>query len=396
LLYSLRNGLPRFNRYNGRGDVVAQSDIDGTTTWAASYQADGRRTAEAGTNVERHRANCLPKATRDAASGLVFQAAFAAGRSKEEDPTGLLNEGFRYRDMETGTFISRDPLGLVDGPNVYCYVRQNPWSAFDPDGLSKADVVKFLTRIGKSVDDVVANYSRGADAVKKSITLGGGKDGRALVGGHPVNMPKGINPGDTYTHPTVMKPVKYDANGFPEFGPYIQSVKRSDGSLVRGEVKIKMTGDSKEDMRRANAALGIKQPSNMSWHHHQDGETMQLVPYEINDKYKHTGGDSVVKHANGNKSIFEMAESIPEMAASALAPNTVNALKSVAGTGATLGSTLGIVEGAAKDAIDNATEIPLAIPKAISGALIDGAEAVRKAQENRINKMLKDAGLDDF
>jgi RHS repeat-associated protein len=93
--------------------VVAQSDIDGTTTWAASYQADGRRTAEAGTNVERHRAN-----------------------TKEEDPTGLLNEGFRYRDMETGTFISRDPLGLVDGPNVYCYVRQNPWTMWDPEGLS--------------------------------------------------------------------------------------------------------------------------------------------------------------------------------------------------------------------------------------------------------------------
>jgi RHS repeat-associated protein len=142
LLYSLRNGLPTFNRYNGRGDVVAQSDIDGTTTWVASYQADGRRTSEAGTNVERHRANCLPKATRDAASGLVFQAAFAAGRSKEEDPTGLLNEGFRYRDMETGTFISRDPLGHVDGPNVYCYVRQNPWTHWDPEGLFVGALVK--------------------------------------------------------------------------------------------------------------------------------------------------------------------------------------------------------------------------------------------------------------
>jgi RHS repeat-associated protein len=121
LLYSLRRSLqpneqstwlPTFNRYNGRGDVVAQSDIDGTTTWAASYQADGRRTVEAGTNIERHRAN-----------------------TKEEDPTGLLNEGFRYRDMETGTFISRDPLGHVDGPNVYCYVRQNPWTHWDPEGL---------------------------------------------------------------------------------------------------------------------------------------------------------------------------------------------------------------------------------------------------------------------
>jgi hypothetical protein len=99
LLYSLRRSLqpneqskwlPTFNRYNGRGDVVAQSNIDGTTTWAASYQADGRRTAEAGTNVERH----------------------------------------------LQTFISRDPLGLVDGPNVYAYVEQNPWSAFDPEGLA--------------------------------------------------------------------------------------------------------------------------------------------------------------------------------------------------------------------------------------------------------------------
>ena len=155
LLYSLRNGLPTFNRYNGRGDVVAQSDIDGTTTWAASYQADGRRTEEAGTNVERHRANCLPKATQDAASGLVFHAAFAARRSKEEDPTGLLNEGFRYRDMETGTFISRDPLGHVDGPNVYCYVGQNPWTAWDPRGLTADEM-----EVEQHEDETIGVYYR--------------------------------------------------------------------------------------------------------------------------------------------------------------------------------------------------------------------------------------------
>jgi len=144
LLYSLRNGLPKFNRYNGRGDVVAQSDIDGTTTWAASYQADGRRTAEAGTNVDRHRAN-----------------------TKEEDPTGLLNEGFRYRDMETGTFISRDPLGHVDGPNVYCYVRQNPWTLWDPEGLFVGALVK---RINEHVIRPAAESFVGAviDALPQS------------------------------------------------------------------------------------------------------------------------------------------------------------------------------------------------------------------------------------
>ena len=203
LLYSLRNGLPTFNRYNGRGDVVAQSDIDGATTWAASYQADGRRTAEAGTNVERYRASCLPKAARSAASGLEFQAAFAAGRSKEEDPTGLLNEGFRYRDMETGTFISRDPLGHVDGPNVYCYVRQNPWTMWDPEGLrgigdSNGPVLDYLWDLGggvvhggiEAVDGMghaVAHPINTATAVKDGVLAvrdGIGELSSALYGGH--------------------------------------------------------------------------------------------------------------------------------------------------------------------------------------------------------------------
>jgi RHS repeat-associated protein len=180
LLYSLRNGLPKFNRYNGRGDVVAQSDIDGTTTWAASYQADGRRTAEAGTNVERHRA-C----------------------TKEEDPTGLLNEGFRYRDMETGTFISRDPLGHVDGPNVYCYVRQNPWTLWDPEGLwgigdSNGPVLDYLWDLGGGVVDggieavegmghAVAHPINTATAVKDGILAvkdGIGELSSALDAGH--------------------------------------------------------------------------------------------------------------------------------------------------------------------------------------------------------------------
>jgi RHS repeat-associated protein len=189
LLYSLRRSLqpneqstwlPTFNRYNGRGDVVAQSDIDGTTTWAASYQADGRRTAEAGTNVERHRA-C----------------------TKEEDPTGLLNEGFRYRDMETGTFISRDPLGHVDGPNVYCYVRQNPWTMWDPEGLwgvgdSNGPVLDYLWDLGGGVVDggieavegmghAVAHPINTATAVKDGVLAvrdGIGELSSALDAGH--------------------------------------------------------------------------------------------------------------------------------------------------------------------------------------------------------------------
>jgi len=112
LLYALRAGPLSFSHYNGRGDVVAKTDGGGVLTWQAAYEGFGKRVQEWGTTADRQKAN-----------------------TKEEDPSGLLNEGFRYRDLETGTFITRDPAGFVDGPNLYAYVRQNPWSKFDPEGL---------------------------------------------------------------------------------------------------------------------------------------------------------------------------------------------------------------------------------------------------------------------
>ena len=119
LLYSLRAGVPSYTHYNNRGDVVAKTGTSGAVTWQATYEAFGKRPAESGTTPDRQKAN-----------------------TKEEDPTGLLNEGFRYRDLETGEFITRDPAGFVDGPNLYAYVRQNPWTHFDPEGLRTHDEIR--------------------------------------------------------------------------------------------------------------------------------------------------------------------------------------------------------------------------------------------------------------
>jgi RHS repeat-associated protein len=118
-LYSLRGGTALYSQYNSRGDVIARTDATGTATYAAAYEAFGQAVSTTGSNPDRFAAN-----------------------SKEKDPTGLLNEGFRYRDLDTGAFLTRDPLGFVDGPNLYAYVMQNPWSKFDPEGLSALDTVK--------------------------------------------------------------------------------------------------------------------------------------------------------------------------------------------------------------------------------------------------------------
>ena len=89
LLYSSRSESVassrtlRYNLSNGRGDIVAQTDQYASLTWTASYEAYGKRTRQTGENKDKQR-----------------------GNSKDEDPTGLLNEGFRYRDIETGVWLS--------------------------------------------------------------------------------------------------------------------------------------------------------------------------------------------------------------------------------------------------------------------------------------------------
>ncbi|WP_395746283.1 putative Ig domain-containing protein [Prosthecobacter sp.] len=153
MLYSIRGGSTKYSLSNGRGDIVAQADSSATLTWTASYEAYGRRTQETGSNQDKQRAN-----------------------TKDEDPTGLLNEGFRYRDLETGVWLSRDPAGLVDGPNVYAYVKQNPWTAWDPQGLALQDEMNAWAAQFVAEDSIMAGPAcvgvASLDAVFNFFSLG--------------------------------------------------------------------------------------------------------------------------------------------------------------------------------------------------------------------------------
>lgn len=144
ILYTLRSGVASVKHYNSRGDVVAAVDGSGTLTYQAAYEAFGKHgdtpsSEEWGSTTDRQQAN-----------------------TKDEDPTGLLNEGFRYRDLETGTFITRDPLGFVDGPNVYTYVVQNPWTYFDPLGLfGYTETGWDVANVGMGYDSYLNNLDQG-------------------------------------------------------------------------------------------------------------------------------------------------------------------------------------------------------------------------------------------
>ncbi|MBK9260297.1 MAG: HNH endonuclease [Polyangiaceae bacterium] len=77
--------------------------------------------------------------------------------------------------------------------------------------------------------------------------------------------------------------VTYDKHGYPDFAPYRHPTVK--------DVKIEFTGKYDPDFAAANAAAGLKRtPDGYTWHHHQDGRTMQLIKQEIHREFFHTGG----------------------------------------------------------------------------------------------------------
>jgi hypothetical protein len=51
-----------------------------------------------------------------------------------DEETGLYHYRRRAYDPEAGRFLQRDPLGTVDGPNLYTYASSRPTSRLDPLG----------------------------------------------------------------------------------------------------------------------------------------------------------------------------------------------------------------------------------------------------------------------
>ncbi|SFZ80875.1 RHS repeat-associated core domain-containing protein [Tenacibaculum maritimum] len=91
----------------------------------------------------------------------------------EDVETGLYYNRFRYYSPDTGTYISKDPIGLLgNNPNFYAYVKDsNSW--VDPFGLSPwGNINDFGNWFDSaSVQDVLNNK----DAVSRALRSPGGK-----------------------------------------------------------------------------------------------------------------------------------------------------------------------------------------------------------------------------
>lgn len=85
--------------------------------------------------------------------------------------------------------------------------------------------------------------------------------------------------------------VRFDSYGFPDFTPYaVHNVQVA----MRGNRSYGPDGDFGDANEAAGFARNQRHPG-FTWHHHQDRTTMLLVPRDLHDAIRHTGGVSAIK-----------------------------------------------------------------------------------------------------
>ncbi|EHM3444058.1 HNH endonuclease [Salmonella enterica subsp. enterica] len=84
-------------------------------------------------------------------------------------------------------------------------------------------------------------------------------------------------------------------NGYPDFSPH--AIQETNVPDLKGNHGRNPGGDfGKADVLAPNGPADYK---NNTWHHHQNGTTMQEVPKNIHGEFTHRGGVSNIKCGGG-------------------------------------------------------------------------------------------------
>lgn len=168
-----------------------------------------------------------------------------------------------------------------------------PYSA-TPTPESQAQIDASFGRIAKEYTDEanqggVSNPSFGQNLGKETEPKGGGPGaGCPNAANSKISTIRGRLPiNSSYAGKTHPSGVEFTSQGFPNFSPYSEAEVQLNG----------LTGNYAKDAAMANKAVGLDStPEGYVWHHVEDSETMQLVPRDIHNAARHTGGAAVIRN----------------------------------------------------------------------------------------------------
>jgi RHS repeat-associated protein len=204
---------------------------------------------------------------------------------------GELGQGAKDGIVDLAADAAR--LDLLHVPVGLARLARSAWSSGGGlGGLVSVVLEPAREQVAAAADRAAEGDFRGAaaagvKAIGVAVTTGiaVGELGAAAVGAVQDSRPVRNAHLAGQTHPVTGAP--FDADGFPDFKA---------AGVVQAEVKITYTGNRPGDFAAANKAAGfVGTPPGMTWHHHQDGTTMQLVPQGLHRATGHTGGFALKK-----------------------------------------------------------------------------------------------------
>lgn len=90
--------------------------------------------------------------------------------------------------------------------------------------------------------------------------------------------------------------LRFTDTGFPDFEPFAKTLPNG-----KKYVEIQYMGSHARDFAAANAKAGYKNmPRGYTWHHSEELGRMYLVPADLHETVKHTGGVATYKHVTGD------------------------------------------------------------------------------------------------
>lgn len=200
-----------------------------------------------------------------------------AGQGVSAADARAVNDGMR---IETGRRFLPEALGLVTG------------GLFGIVGAAARSPMRITANILDDGGRFLGQRSAGERTPLFSSWLARPGNIVEIMPGGQIRYTTTISdPASSLTGKTVS--VSY-VDGFPDFSPFT-----THPSGVKS-VTISMTGTNRIDFRLANEAAGHPEwgnrpPPGWTWHHHQDGSRMELVPSDINSLFSHLGGASIVR-----------------------------------------------------------------------------------------------------